>query len=158
MFLVMRVLLPHATTFADVQESDQPRRSHSRFWKIFHPSTAILQKWKEDVERQQDLYLPSGVKCLTTLREVMVIDDLSVLALADAICFDHIEQTDIEYISEAQKARLARLVEWRTAAARVAVIAEYRRLRRTSQWATYLGSVTGLLGVAFVIACFASFG
>jgi hypothetical protein len=48
MFLIVQVLRPQSTSYDDVQRGGSKR--------IRDP----LQKWKEIVESQQDLYLPSG--------------------------------------------------------------------------------------------------
>jgi hypothetical protein len=47
------------------------------------------------------------------------------------------------------------LKELQDAAARVATIGEFYRLRYRSTWATYGGLICGLLGTAAVVAAFA---
>ena len=58
-------------------------------------------------------------------------------------------------LCQAQTARAARLLELRTAGAKIAAIGEYYQLRSRSSWATYGGAICGLLGTAAVIAAFA---
>ena len=41
-------------------------------------------RWREIVESHQDLYLPCGVKCLTSLRQSMIIEKITLMALAQA--------------------------------------------------------------------------
>jgi hypothetical protein len=147
LFLVLQVLRPQSTSFEDVQTADRHNRWNPARW--WNP----LRKWKNIVETQQDLYLPSGVKCLTTLRQAMIVDEFTLMALSEALANEKAKQ-DVGKISEAQKARAARLNEWRMAASRVATIGEFYRLRRRSAWATYLGAFCGVMGTAAIVAAF----
>ena len=58
-------------------------------------------------------------------------------------------------LCDAQAARAARLSDLRVAAARVAAVGEYYKLRYRSTWATYGGVVCGLLATAAIVAAFA---
>jgi len=58
-------------------------------------------------------------------------------------------------LQEAQAARAARLMELRSAAARITTIGEYYALRSRKTWATYGGILCGLIGAAAIIAAFA---
>jgi hypothetical protein len=75
------------------------------------------------VESQQDLYLPCGVRCLTSLRQSMIIEELTLIALAHAAAsVQRPEETSRLRLVE--QACAARLKELRDAAARVATIGE----------------------------------
>lgn len=144
LFLIVQVMRPQAVSFTDVQ-SAKIRRS------LF---ASALGRWRETVESHQDMYLPCGVRCLTSLRQSMIIEKMTLMALALA----HEQEAGRKMHHElegAQAARAARLVELRGAAARVAIIGEYYALRRRSTWATYAGILCGLIGTASIIAAFA---
>jgi hypothetical protein len=118
------------------------------------PFPCALGRWQDTVESHQDMYLPSGVRCLTSLRQSMIIEKMTLMALALAhenpagrkMCHE---------LGEAQAARAARLVELRSAAAHITTIGEYYALRSRSTWATYVGILCGLIGTAAIIAAFA---
>ncbi|HZE31384.1 MAG TPA: hypothetical protein VE198_08100 [Actinoallomurus sp.] len=143
LFLLLQVMRPQSVSFDEVQRSGGPRATP------FRP----LRKWKDTIESQQDLYLPCGVKCLTSLRQGMIIEELTLFALANAVstCI----REDREILEMTQKGRAARLKELRDAACQVAVIGEFYRLRFRSSWATYAGLLCGLLGTALVVGTFA---
>ena len=75
MFLVLQVMRPQSVSYTDVQCA-APRWS----WLPQRP----LYKWRQTVESQQDLYLPCGVKCLTGLRQSMIIEEITLMALSRA--------------------------------------------------------------------------
>ena len=144
LFLIMQVMRPQAVSLPDVQ-SAKPRR---------RPFPSALGKWRETVESQQDLYLPCGVRCLTSLRQSMIIEKMTLMALAMA--HEHaVNRKMRQELAEAQAARAARLVDLRSAAARITTIGEYYALRGRSTWATYGGILCGLIGTAAIIAAFA---
>jgi hypothetical protein len=87
---------PQSVSFSDVQRSGGPGAD------VFNP----LRKWKDTVESQQVLYLPCGVKCLTGLRQAMIIDELTLYALANAVSVCRPE--DLDTLQKAQKGRAAR--------------------------------------------------
>jgi hypothetical protein len=162
MFLVLQVLRPNNTSYVDVQtapdlavpaSSDTP--AHLRKgWRRVLPRNP-LSYWKHTVETQQDLWLPSGVKCLTTLRQAMIVDELTLMALSCAVTHSRVTAKDIGTIREAQAVRVARLHEFRQAAARIVEIGEFYRLRRRSDWAIYLGGTLGIIGTILIIVAFA---
>jgi hypothetical protein len=85
LLLLTDVLLPGVTSYDAIQMSDRGSRNRTRTTR--RGTTAHsnpLQTWKRQVESQQDLWLPSGVKCLVTLREAMIVDELTLIALSDA--------------------------------------------------------------------------
>jgi len=114
----------------------------------------VRRRWRETVESQQDLYLPCGVRCLTSLRQSMIIEKMTLMALA--LAHEHAADREMrQELTEAQAARAARLVDLRSAAARIATIGEDYALRGRSTWATYGGILCGLIGTAAIIAAFA---
>lgn len=146
MFLVLQVMRPRSISFTDVQVSGDHRR-----WAPGDP----LRRWKDVVESQQDLYLPCGVQSLTDLRQAMIVEEITLIALARGISDAQGDPGRGTMLCDARQARTTRLHELRDAAAQVATIGEYYHLRYRSAWATYAGTLTGLLGAAAVIAAFA---
>jgi hypothetical protein len=144
--LVVQVMRPKSISFTDIQVSGTYRR-----WGRRSP----LRRWKETVESQQDLYLPCGVKCLTGLRQAMIVEEITLVALAYGINQAQDQNGAITMLCHAREARAARLHELRDAAAQVAMIGEYYHLRYRSALATYGGVLSGLAGTAAVVAAFA---
>lgn len=95
--------------------------------------TPALGKWRATVESHQDLYLPCGVTKAKESKE------------------HHGMRKNLE---EAQEARGVRLTELRHAAAQVAMIGEYYKLRALSSRATYGGILCTLVGIAAIISAF----
>jgi hypothetical protein len=143
LFLVLQVMRPQAVSFTDVQAS----RKHSG------PFGSALGKWREIVESHQDLYLPCGVKSLTSLRQSMIIEKITLMALAQAK--EGQEHRGMrKQLEGAQEARVLRLHELRDASAQVATIGEYYKLRSRSTRATYGGILCTLTGMSAIIAAF----
>ena len=145
LFLVLQVMRPQSVSFADVQ-SARPRRPHI--------PASPLYKWQHSLHAEQDLYLPCGVKSLTSLRQAMIIEEVTLAALARAKATARDDPAS-QKLCDAQTARSARLLELRTAAATIATVGEYYKLRNRSTWATYGGVTLGLIGTAAVVAAFA---
>jgi hypothetical protein len=138
LYLVLQVMRPNSVSYNDVQTA---RRGP-------------LRKWRDIVEQQQDLYLPCGVKCLTSLRQSMIIEEVTLIALAHT-AVTAAGEAEATRIRQAQVVRSARLRELRDAAARVATIGEFYRVRHRSTWATYAGLPCGLIGTMMVVLAFA---
>ena len=98
--------------------------------------------------------MPCGVKCLTGLRQSMIIEEITLMAISRARVTAR-DEVSIERLRDAQAARAARLSELRVAAARIAAVGEYYKLRHRSTWATYGGVSCGLLATAAIVAAFA---
>lgn len=143
-FLVLQVMRPQSVSYTDVQCA-RPRR-----WPWQKP----LYKWQQTIQSQRDLYLPCGVRCLTGLRQSMIIEEITLMALSRATATAR-DQMSSQILCDARTARAARLLELRAAAARIATVGEYYKLRHRSSWATYAGLVCGLLGTAAIVAAFA---
>jgi hypothetical protein len=149
MLLVIQVMRPQSVSFFDVQYA-KPRKR--RLWqKLLYCKP--LYKWHTIVEDEPDLYLPCEVNCLTALRQSMIIELVTLKALSHAMV-DTESQHLKQLLCDSQSARAARLLELRVAAATIATVGEYYKLRYRSSWATYGGAVCGLLGTAGVIAAF----
>jgi hypothetical protein len=144
MLLVLRVMRPQSVSFTQVQSAQEGN------W----PFSNSLRTWRDLVESQEDLYLPCGVNSLTSLRQSMIIEEVTLQALARARG-SAVDEAASNILCEAQTARAARLLELRTAGARIASIGEYYKLRTRSTWATYAGVLSGLIGTAAVVAAFA---
>jgi len=147
MLLVLQVMRPQSVSFDHVQNAQKGK------WWLPLPHTA-LGKWRTIVEKQQDLYLPCGVRCLTGLRQSMIVEELTLVALSRA-ARNARDQAAREKFRQAQAARAARLLELRAAAAMVASVGEYYTLRYRSSWATYGGILCGLLATAAIVLAFA---
>jgi hypothetical protein len=145
LFLVLQVMRPQSVSYTEVQNAK--RRRHRL------PQSS-LYKWQQMVETEQDLYLPAGVTCLTDLRQSMIIEEVTLRALARATATARDHKASLE-ICDAQIARAARLAELRGAATIIATIGEYYKTRERSTWATYGGVLLGLLGTAAFVAAFA---
>ena len=84
----------------------------------------------------------------------MIIEEVTLQALARARASARDPEAST-MLRQAQTARAARLLELRTAGARIATVGEYYRLRARSTRATYGGVLSGVLGTAAIVAAFA---
>jgi hypothetical protein len=84
----------------------------------------------------------------------MIIEEVTLIALAHTTARVKVVE-EANRLRQAQDARAARLKELRDAAARVATIGEFYRVRYRSSMATYGGLICGLLGTAAIVAAFA---
>jgi hypothetical protein len=145
MLLVLQVMRPQSVSFGNVQEAKKRKP-----WLC----GSALYKWRKIVEEEQDLYLPCGVRCLTGLRQSMIVEEITLVALSRA-ARNTPDQASHQKICQAQAARAARLRDLRAAAAMVATVGEYYTLRYRSSWATYGGILCGLSATAAIVLAFA---
>lgn len=138
--LILNVLRPKTIAFGEIQNSVQ----------------GPLRKWREMIEEEQDLYLPCGVRCLTTLRQAMLVDELTLNALALAINKTQSEADTCSLLTKALKGRMARLSELRATAAHIVTVADFYQLQLRSRQAAWVGTFLGVTGSALIIAAFAS--
>jgi hypothetical protein len=138
LFLILWVIRPQPVSYRDIQMAKR----------------GPLAKWRRMVETEQDLYLPCGVNCLTTLRQTMIVDELTLNALAGAFNRSDVSPSDKEVLKSAIDGRVARLSEFRRAASEVVAIADYYELHRRSSIATYLGGLCAILATAAIVAAF----
>ena len=82
----------------------------------------------------------------------MIIEKITLVALARAK--ECASGQNLQLIEKAQVARAVRLAELRSAAAQIATIGDYYRLRTRSTRATYGGMLCFLVGSAAIIAAF----
>jgi xanthosine utilization system XapX-like protein len=144
LLLVIQVMRPQSVSYTEVQCARRRR------WGPQRP----LYKWRQTIESQQDLYLPCGIKCLTGLRQSMIIEEITLMAISQARAAAK-DPVSAQQLCDALSARAARLSELRVAAARIAAVGEYYKLRHRSTWATYGGVASGLLATATIVAAFA---
>jgi hypothetical protein len=160
MLLIVQVMRPQAVSYYDIQHARAPRgvaaamhrlgthlRHHSHF--LENP----LYRWCQTIESHQDLYLPCGVTSLTGLRRSLIIEEVTLVALAEARERAPSEAA-VKTLTRAQAARTARLLELRIAAAKVVTVGEYYKLRTRSARATYGGIGCGLIGTGAIVAAF----
>jgi hypothetical protein len=143
LFLTLQVMRPQTVSFADVQDAG-PHRS------LFSPP---LCKWRHTVESLPDLYLPFDVKDLTSLRQSIIIEKMTLMALVrsrQTVAGNAIAKN----LDEAQIARDLRLADLRRAAAQIAIIGEFYKIRMRSSVATYGGVLCALAGAICIIGAF----
>jgi hypothetical protein len=161
MLLVLRVMQPRAVSYSDVLNAKCPRglagvverwlRRHRQHTRVLEDP---LYRWRQTVQRHQDLYLPCGVTSLRGLRVAIRLEEATLMKLAQTWATVP-DRAAAEMLRRAQAARIAKLLEFRTAAASIAVIGEFYALRARSTQATYLGTLFGVLGTAAVVLAFA---
>jgi hypothetical protein len=149
LFLIVQVMRPQSVSYADVQYARERKRRLNR--KIFYKKP--LFKLRTMVEDEPDLYLPCGIRCLDGLREAMIIEEVTLMALSRVKAVPEAEDFR-QLVCDAQVARTSRLYALRVAATKIATIGEYYVLRCRSSWATYGGMVCGLLGTISIIVAF----
>jgi hypothetical protein len=148
LFLIMQVMRPQSVSFADVQFA----KYRPGIWQKLFLGNALYE-WKMITENEQDLNLPCGIRSLDALREAMIVEEITLVALSRAAA-EATGRAARQTLAEAQDGRAARLIELRIAAAKIATVGEYYKLLFRNTWATYAGSVCALLGTALIIAAF----
>ena len=161
LLLILRVMRPQSVSYADVQEAKTPigiqgklrdrirkRRPHS------HALESPSYRWQHTIQAHPDLYLPCGVYSLIALRQLMTVEEITLIALSRA-GVDARNDVARKNLSDAQAARAARLYELRTAAANVVTVGTYYDTRARSTLATYGGVTFGLLGILAIVASIA---
>lgn len=111
-------------------------------------------KWQQTTESQRDLYPPCGIRCLTGLRQSMIVEEMALTALTRTRATAR-DRGSSQQLCDAQLARAARLTEVRLAPAWIAIVREYYKLRYRSSWATFAHVGFGLLASAAIITTFA---
>jgi hypothetical protein len=149
LILVLLVMCPKSVSLEDVEHAGERQLLPPWAW-LGTP----LFKWRKTVESEQDLYLPCGINSVLSLRQSMSIEECTLMALSKAGPTTRDEEART-ILHNAQTARIARLLELRTAAGRVATIGEYYNLKRRSARATYGGVSLGVAATACIVAAFA---
>jgi len=158
LLLVLRVLRPTSVSYADVQDAVSPPGLRGRlrglvreFSDDSHAFESPLYRWKHTVEAHHDLYLPCGITRLDRLRQLMTVEEVTLVALSRAT--EDAESDDLlQTLKAAQAARAARLHELRAAAATVVAIGTYYVVRARSTLASYGGVALGLAGLLAIAA------
>jgi hypothetical protein len=162
MLLVLRVMQPPAVSYEEIQAAGEQKqtarasngRSQSiRFWVDRHKENS-LHRWKHTVESHPDLYLPCGVQSLEEVRWSIRLEQATLVRLSQ-IREDTADPDAADELKQAEEARTARLLELRTAAARITTIGEYYALQARSTEATYGGIASGIIGTALIVLAFA---
>ena len=161
LLLVLQVMRPQTISYSDVQNAALPRglgkilRAAVRLrWHDSHAFECALYRWQHTIEAQPDLYLPCGVYCLTDLRQLLTVEEVTLMALSKAReCA--VSEDESANVSEAQSARAAKLHEFRQAAAMVVTVGTYYKVRARSTAATCFASTLGVMGVVAIIAAIA---
>jgi hypothetical protein len=155
MLLVLRVMQPPAVSYEEIEKAQAPS-GHSRSirsWINRHKEKA-LYRWKSTVESHQDLYLPCGVPSLGELRWSIGLEEATLVELS-RIKANTSDPDAAGRLRHAEEARAARLLELRTAAARITTVGEYHALQARSTEATYGGTAFGIIGTALIVLAFA---
>jgi hypothetical protein len=161
MVLVLRVLQPPEVSFEQIEAAGEPvdtRQSsdrHGQHNSLFkRGENNALCRWKQKIESHQDLYLPCGVTSLGELRLSIRLEEATLVQLS--WCgVDAADPSAAERLRSAQEARAARLLELRTAAARITAVGEYYAIQARSSLARYYGTAFGFLGTALIVLAFA---
>jgi hypothetical protein len=122
-------------------------------WIHRHEKSA-LWRWKSKVEAHPDLYLPCGVECLGQLRLFIRLEQATLVRLTQYRA-DTADPGVAKNLMRALEARAARLLELRTAAARITAIGEYYALQARSTQARYYGTTFGAFETALIVLAFA---
>jgi hypothetical protein len=135
--LILHVLLPHSVSFNDIRNAKDPK--------------SPLGRLKATIVNEPDLYLPCGIFALEGLQQAIKIEELTLMALADASHHEKAAEWQA-LIQEAEVGRAARLRELRRATASIALIGEHYKLRSYSRTATILGPIFAALGAMATIS------
>jgi hypothetical protein len=163
LLLVLQVMRPQSVSYADVQEAKPPTGLDGKLHNLIrkrrrhghsHALESPLYRWQHTILAHPDLYLPCGVYSLVALRQLMTVEQLTLVALSRATK-DARSDVARNNLSGAQAARVARLHELRTAAAKIVSVGAYYNVRARSTRATYWGVTCGLLGIVAIIAAVA---
>jgi len=154
MVLVLQVMQPQSVDYNDIEEANASRGLPGRVHMRKAVAGTALYKWKEDIQKHSDLYLPIGVNSLAMLRRLMIVEELTLVAI---LCAEQNvrETAPRNLLRQASAARSARLHELRATAASVVTLGVYYQVKRSSGIATYLGATFGFLGVIAIIAAVA---
>ena len=154
MVLVLQVMQPQSVDYNDIEEAKASRGLLGALRMGSWSPEGALYKWKQDIQKHSDLYLPIGVDSLAALRRLMIVEEVTLVAIARA------EQNASgtaarKLLGKARVARAARLHELRATAASVVSLGVYYQVKRSSKIASYLGATFGFLGVIAIITAVA---
>jgi hypothetical protein len=157
LLLVLQVMRPQSVSYVDIQEAKPPEGLRARLRSLVrkhmpysHAMESPLYRWQHTILAHPDLYLPCGVYSLVALRQLMIVEEITLVALSCA-SEDASDEAARENIAGAQAARAARLYELRAAASNIVTVGMYYIVRARSTRATYLGVASGLTGIVAII-------
>jgi hypothetical protein len=150
MVLVLRVMQLQSVDYNEIEGAKPYRGLEGALHLPRRAAGGALYKWKDDIQKHADLYLPIGVNSLIALRRLMIVEEVTLMAIA---CAEQgAKDPDVlELLSRARTARVARLHELRATAASIVSVGIYYKVQGRSNIATYLGAIFGLLGVIAII-------
>ena len=143
LFLVLQVMRPQAVSYDDVESARRHR---------YLPQRSLYQL-QQIIDTHEDLYLPCGIRNVAGLRESIIIEEITLMALTDATS-SAVDPVSVRALEEARAARAARLLQLRLAAGQIASIGEYYKLRRRNSCAIFFGVPFGVLATAALVAAF----
>jgi hypothetical protein len=149
MLFILRVMQSPEVTFDQI-ETAGPKADGARL----SSQGKALERWRRKVETHTDLYLPCEVSCLGELRSFIKLEQATLVKLSRF--GEHaVGDAKVESLRSAQEARAARLLELRTAAARITAIGEYYAIQVRSTQARDVGTAFAFLGTALIVLAFA---
>jgi hypothetical protein len=149
MLFVLRVMQSPEVSFEQIETAPQKNndtRSSSQ--------EKALSRWRQKIESHPDLYLPCEVISLGELRSFIKLEQATLVQLSHC-GEDATDDVAVEKLRSAQEARAARLLELRTAAARITAIGEYYAVQVRSTQARDAGTAFAFLGTALIVLAFA---
>lgn len=155
--LILRVMRPQSVSYDDIREARSPAglmgRLHDliRYTPFRQALESPLYRWQTSIQEHSDLYLPCDVNSLTALRQLLIVEEITLKALACAREDARLGAVR-KKLTDAVAARAARLYELRATAASIVAVGVYHTVRARSSVATYVGAASGLLGFVCLIA------
>jgi hypothetical protein len=158
--LVLRVMRPRQVSYDSVLNATAPRGLACRLHDLVSAITPYehflerpLYRWQRAVNNDSDLYLPCGVSTLEELRQLLLIEEITLTALARAR-EDGDDPARVN-LTAGQAARAAHLHEIRSAAARITAMGAFYRVRACSTQAMYGGAIFGMAAIAAIVTAIA---
>ncbi len=158
MLLILRVMRPQMVSYEDIQDAEEPSNRRKKLYRLIQHRLrqnrtlgSPLFRWKQAIAQHPDLYLPCDVDNLRALRQSVMVEEMTLVALARAR-ENAAGGSTRRKLNDAQAARAARLYELRAAAASIVTIGVYYKVRARSTVATYLGTALSALGIAAIVA------
>ena len=148
MLFVLRVMQSPEVSFEQIEAADEK----ANCIRLYSQKKA-LGRWRRKIESHPDLYLPCEVSSLGELRSFIKLEQ-ATLAQLSRCGEDEADDIKAGMLRNAQEARAARLLELRTAAARITAIGEYYAIQVRSTQARDAGTAFAFLGTALIVLAF----
>jgi hypothetical protein len=136
LYLVVRVMQPGLVRYEQLQAA----------------SHGPLFKWRTRLQDEQDLYLPCGIKCLDTLRQTMIVEELTLRVLGSAV--ERVTDEDRAVLEMTIEDRLARLRQLRATVGQVLAVAQFYVVQGRTRIATTWGigfATAGVISIAVAL-------